>query len=106
MPFVEGYLTGLALIVLIGPVLFVLLRTTLDQGRAAGFAVVAGIFVGDVIAVLLCAYGVAGAIQQRWLQVYLALGGGLLLLGLGVRYLLRPGTNTMDGSPRAAGLAT
>lgn len=91
MPFLEGYAAGLALIVLIGPVLFVLLRATLERGRGPGFAVALGIFVSDIVAVLLCTFGVARYLQDPGVERWLALGGGALLLGFGVRYLLAPG---------------
>ncbi len=91
MAFLEGYVAGLALIVLIGPVLFVLLQATLERGRPSGFAVAVGIFVSDVVAVALCALGVARYLQDPGVERWLALGGGALLLGFGVRYLLAPG---------------
>jgi len=91
MPFLEGYAAGLALIVLIGPVLFVLLRATLERGRGPGFAVALGIFVSDIVAVLLCTFGVARYLQSPGVGRWLALGGGALLLGFGVRYLAAPG---------------
>ena len=82
MPLLEGYLTGLALIVLIGPVLFVLLRATLERGRPHGFAVALGIFVSDVIAVLLCTLGLARFLRDGQVQMWLALGGGGPWLGV------------------------
>ena len=90
MPLLEGYLTGLALVVLIGPVLFVLLRSTLERGRAAGLAVALGIFASDVLAVALCALGLASRLQDPRVGPWLAGAGGLLLLGFGGRYLIAP----------------
>jgi len=91
MAFLEGYATGLALIMLIGPVLFVLLGATLERGRGPGFAVALGIFVSDIVAVLLCTFGVAPHLQAPGVARWLALGGGALLLGFGVFYLVAPG---------------
>lgn len=91
MAFLEGYVTGLALVVLIGPVLFVLLQATLERGRGPGFAVALGIFVSDIVAVVLCTLGVARYLQDPGVERWLALGGGALLLGFGLRYLLAPG---------------
>ncbi len=91
MVFLEGYAVGLALIVLIGPVLFVLLQATLERGRGPGFAVALGIFVSDIIAVLLCTFGVAPFLRAPGVKRWLALGGAALLLGFGVFYLVAPG---------------
>lgn len=91
MPFLEGYVAGLALIVLIGPVLFVLLQATLERGRGPGFAVALGIFVSDITAVLLCTFSVARFLQDPGVERWLALGGAALVLGFGVWYLVAPG---------------
>ena len=91
MSFFQGYLAGLALIVLIGPVLFVLIQATLEYGKASGFMVAFGIFVSDIIAVLLVAYGASGFFQDADNQFWLALGGGAILLGLGIKYVISPG---------------
>ena len=59
MAFIEGYLLGLLLIVLIGPVLFVLLNITLTQGRRHGIAVALGICMSDLGLVWLLFQGSA-----------------------------------------------
>jgi threonine/homoserine/homoserine lactone efflux protein len=106
MPLLEGYATGLALIVLIGPVLFVLVQSTLERGKSHGFAVALGIFVSDVIAVLLCGLGAAAFFDDPGVQPWLALGGAVLLVGLGLRYLIKPTLNRpVDESPTAASWA-
>ncbi len=89
MPFLEGYALGLALIVLIGPVLFVLLQSTLERGRAPGFAVALGILVSDILAVLLLSLGAAQLLSQPEAQSWLGIAGGLMLLSFGLLYLLR-----------------
>lgn len=96
MPFLEGYITGLALIVLIGPVLFILLRITLEFGKASGFAVALGIFVSDIIAVLLCSFGAASFFTNPSNQLWIALGGALLLSGFGLRYIIKPDLSKAD----------
>lgn len=106
MPFVEGYATGLALIVLIGPVLFVLLQATWARGRSNGLAVAFGIFVSDVIAVLLCAFGVGPYLESPAVRPWLAWGGAALLLGFGVSALRGPPTTSPRPAPiKWAGLA-
>ncbi|MBW2528031.1 MAG: LysE family translocator [Deltaproteobacteria bacterium] len=106
MPLLEGYLTGLALIVLIGPVLFVLVQSTLERGRGHGFAVALGIFVSDVIAVSICGLGAAAFLDDPRSKPLLALGGAIVVLALGLRYVLAPAvTMKPDESPTAASWA-
>lgn len=90
MPLLEGYAAGLALVVLIGPVLFVLLQSTLERGKSHGFAVAIGIFVSDILAVLLCSLGAAAFLDDPVVQPWLALAGAALVLTLGLRYVLAP----------------
>jgi threonine/homoserine/homoserine lactone efflux protein len=107
MPLLEGYATGLALIVLIGPVLFVLVQSTLDRGRGHGLAVALGIFVSDIIAVLLCGFGAAAFFDDPRVQPWLALGGAVLVVALGLSYLIAPTlTRPVDESPTAASWAS
>ena len=90
MAFLQGYLIGLGLIVLIGPVFFVLLQTTLQYGRWPGLTVAFGIFVSDIIAVALCVLGARAFFENQSNQKWIAWGGGLLLLAFGLKYLLKP----------------
>ena len=85
---IEGYLAGLTLVILIGPVLFVLLHATLTQGRLSGVAVALGIFISDVLAVELCLWGGGEWVRSAQVQTLLAGSGGLILLVLGLRYFL------------------
>jgi len=88
--FLEGYLIGLSLVILIGPVLFVLLNSTLQGGRASGTAVALGIFMSDVFIVALCYLGSAGLeMSEERIQALCWLGAAVLI-GLGYRYLSAP----------------
>ncbi len=90
MAFLEGYLVGLGLVVLIGPVFFTLLSATLQQGQNAGLAVALGIFVSDIICVLLCSFGWSAFFQNTSNQYYIGLVGAALLISFGFGYILRP----------------
>ena len=86
MAFLEGYLTGLALVVLIGPVFFMLLGATLQSGRRSGFAVALGIFLSDILAVTISFFGFAAVFLSPEATPVLEMISGLLLLGIGLRY--------------------
>lgn len=87
--FIDGFLVGLALVFLIGPVFFTLLKTSLQHGVVAGSLVALGIFVSDILAVLLCVYGASAFLKSDESRFYLALVGGVVLITLGFRYFLK-----------------
>ncbi len=87
--FLDGFLVGLALIILIGPVFFTLLKTSLQHGVIAGSLVALGIIVSDILAVLLCVYGASAFLKSDESRFYLALVGGVVLIALGVRYFFK-----------------
>ncbi|MEM7370541.1 MAG: LysE family translocator [Bacteroidota bacterium] len=91
MAFLEGFATGLAFIVFLGPVFFTLLRSSLEHGFRSGFSVALGIFSSDVICViLLYGLGVTDLITDPQNQFYISLGGSAILIGLGIKYMISP----------------
>ena len=93
MAFLEGFLVGLGMVVFIGPVFFTLLKSALNYGFWAGMMVAFGIFVSDVVCVALCSFGAIPFFKNEENQFYLAVGGALILFGLGLKYLLKPNVN-------------
>lgn len=93
MAFLEGFGVGLAMVVFIGPVFFTLLKSALNYGFWAGMMVALGIFISDVVCVGLCAFGAIPFFKNPENQFYLAVGGSVILFGLGLKYLLRPNVN-------------
>lgn len=96
MPLLQGFVIGLGLAFLIGPVFFTLLKASLQQGVWSGLAVAFGIFLSDILCVVLCVLGTAKYLNNEENQAYLAMGGGIILLGLGVNYVVRPKVSTGD----------
>lgn len=96
MAFLEGFAVGLAMVVFIGPVFFTLLKSALNYGFWAGMMVALGIFISDVVCVALCSLGAIPFFENTENQFYLALGGSVILFGLGLKYLLRPNINVDD----------
>lgn len=93
MAFLEGFAVGLAMIVFIGPVFFTLLKSALNYGFWAGMMVALGIFISDVVCVALCSLGAIPFFENDQNQFYLAIGGSIILFGLGLKYLLKPNVN-------------
>lgn len=93
MVFFEGFLIGLAMVVFIGPVFFTLLKSALNYGFWAGMMVALGIFFSDVVCVGLCSFGAIPFFENTENQFYLAIGGSVILFGLGLKYLFKPNVN-------------
>lgn len=84
------------MIIFIGPVFFLLLTTSFEQGTKAGLAVAVGIIISDVICAALCYYGLSQFLTAEKSQFWMAIIGGILLIGMGVSYLLKKPTVKMD----------
>ena len=103
MPALTGFLLGFAVAATPGPIFFLCLQRALTRGWRAGVTSGLGVATADAIYGTLAAFGVAAVSaalegQQRWLT----LAGGLALIGLGVRGLLRspagsPSPSTVKG---------
>ncbi len=86
-PILKGLLSGLAYGLLIGPLFFMNLRTTLTHGVRQGMALVAGAFTSDLILVLTCWWGaskLAAISQDSAFQTWFGIICGLMLLGFGI----------------------
>ena len=95
MAFLDGFLVGLGLIILIGPVLFTLLQASFQGGFLSGLAVATGIIVSDVIAVLICMFGAGFLMKNPASMFYFAGLGVVLLLTFGVTYLVKSPEETL-----------
>lgn len=94
MAIITGILLGLSTLAFIGPVLFYLLKSAIESGFKAGIAVAMGIILGDIICVVLAFYGAEHFFNNIDNQRWIALGGGLILLAIGLKYVLKPNINT------------
>lgn len=90
MTFLEGLLTGLAMIIFIGPVLFTLIQAALSFGFRGGFAVALGIIISDVLAILICKLGAAAFFIDEGNRMWISFLGAAILIGMALRYLFRP----------------
>ncbi|MFT4525493.1 MAG: threonine/homoserine/homoserine lactone efflux protein [Bacteroidia bacterium] len=90
MAILKGFILGLGMVVFIGPVLFTLLKSTLQYGFGAGMSVAWGIFISDVVCMGLCAFGAVKFFENPENQIWLAVGGTVILLGLGLKYIIKP----------------
>jgi len=88
--FLEGLITGIGMLIFVGPVFFTLLQAAFQYGFRSGFAVAFGIFVSDVVCVILCKMGADAFFTQETNHFWIGVAGGILLIGMGINYLVNP----------------
>ena len=88
----NGIGMGFALSILVGPILFTLIQTSLDRGAFSGFMVGMGIWVSDFLFIAASYWGLAYLARiTAWpaFEETLGTGGGIFLAGLGIVILLQ-----------------
>ncbi len=86
----NGFLFGLLLCILIGPVFFALLHNAIEKGFWAGFFMAIGISLSDIIYILVISLGVSSFLKDENFQKWMGGVGGLIMLAFGAYYLLKP----------------
>jgi threonine/homoserine/homoserine lactone efflux protein len=85
--FVQGLGFGLILQISVGPVCIAVLHKSIDQGFRHAFAMSWGAALVDALYIVLSVVGVSALLQFQSARMIIGLGGALLLLLFGLRYL-------------------
>jgi threonine/homoserine/homoserine lactone efflux protein len=85
-----GALLGLSTLLFVGPVFFYLIKSSLAHSTKAGVAVAVGIIIGDIIYAVLVIKGLGRFFESEENQKWLAIAGGILLIAMGIKYLIKP----------------
>jgi threonine/homoserine/homoserine lactone efflux protein len=85
---VQGIKVGIVLTFLIGPVFFAILQTSIERGFWNGVSVALGVSFSDTLSVMVCYLGASQILYNDGLQIYLAYGGGVLIIGFGLYNVL------------------
>ena len=93
MPFIDGFTVGFAMIIFVGPVLFTILQISLEKGFLAGFMTALGVFVSDVICVIICYYGANSFIKDSTNDLWISILGTIILFSIGLKYIIKPNLN-------------
>ncbi len=82
--FIKGIILGILLGISVGPVIFAIIKQSINNGHKAGYAFIAGISLSDISVVVVCNF--FGSFFQEALshQKMIALVGGCFLIGLGI----------------------
>jgi threonine/homoserine/homoserine lactone efflux protein len=83
----KGIVSGIVLALLIGPVFFTLLQTSIERGFKSGFWVAVGISFSDALYILVSYLGLYQFFESATSRLYLSYVGGGILLVFGVYYV-------------------
>lgn len=83
----KGIVSGVVLALLIGPVFFTILQTSIERGFNSGFFVAIGVSLSDAFYIFISYLGLVPFVTDESSRHYLAYGGALVLFGFGVYYL-------------------
>jgi threonine/homoserine/homoserine lactone efflux protein len=84
----NGLQVGIVLTFLVGPVFFTIIQTSIERGFTRGALIAVGVSLSDILYVLICYLGFAQIMADSNMKVYLAYGGGVVLIGFGLYHLL------------------
>lgn len=84
----EGIQFGIVLAFLIGPVFFTILQTSIEKGFFYGVMVAIGVSLSDFVYVAICYLGLINLVNDPNNRVYLAYGGGGILIAFGLYHLI------------------
>ena len=86
----NGFLYGLLLCVLIGPVFFALIQNSIERGFWSGFFMAMGIALSDAFYIFVTYFGISRFVDNPSFNMWLGGVGGLIMLGFGIASILKP----------------
>lgn len=84
----HGVKFGLILALLVGPVFFTIIQTSVEKGFWSGVLVAFGVSLSDIIYVSICYMGLAQFLEDGEFRTTLAYAGGAILILFGLYHLL------------------
>lgn len=95
---VDGILLGLLISILIGPVFFLLINTSMRFGFRAAMILEIGILASDVSYILLAWFGLGNFMLDPTFQYWMGIVGGILVLGFAIS-ILSSKKNPLENEP-------
>lgn len=86
----NGFLHGLLLSVLIGPVFFALIQNSIEKGFWSGFFMAVGIALSDSFYIGVTYFGISQFVDNPTFNMWLGGLGGTILLVFGMVYIFKP----------------
>jgi threonine/homoserine/homoserine lactone efflux protein len=95
----EGLEMGLLLSMMIGPVFFALVTTSMDHGFKQSAILAFGVFLSDLVYVVVTYFGVQALTFIPNVEQYLGFFGGLILISIGIRFFRKKITDLPKETP-------
>jgi threonine/homoserine/homoserine lactone efflux protein len=103
-PFLQGILLGLTFAVLLGPAFFALIQTSIHRGFNRGALLAMGIFLSDLVALVLCYFGASQILGSDPREnAYFSVIGGIILVIFGTYTFTRIVRKDSTGEVREDG---
>lgn len=84
---IKGLGIGLILVLSVGPVIFTILKQSLNNGHRGGFSFVIGVWISDILLVVISNVFSELVKQMLKFQSTIAIFGSVFLIGMGVFYV-------------------
>ncbi len=84
---IKGFLMGLLLVISVGPVIFTIIKQSINNGKEGGFSFVAGVWVSDLVWVLLSNLFSEFVTALLDFKKPIGIAGSAFLISMGVFYL-------------------
>ena len=92
----EGVLFGGLVIFLVGPVFLALVQTSIVSGPPKALSFAVGVWISDLVILLLAWYGIAQIGGGNDYKTYLGMAGGVVLIGFGLFSIFKNDRNSPD----------
>lgn len=83
-PLLKGILLGLILSISVGPVIFAIIKQSINNGHKAGYFFVAGVSASDISLVLICNFFTSLFNTALSHKTSIAVAGSIFLIGVGI----------------------
>lgn len=80
----KGVLLGLTVAIIVGPVFFTLLQTSINRGLKAGVQLAVGVVLSDLVLIVLSYVGILQLINNSHNYIIIGIAGGILLVVIGL----------------------
>ncbi len=87
-PLIKGLVLGIFLAISVGPVIFAILKQSINNGHKAGYMFVAGISISDISLVLVCNFFTTLFNTVLNHKTFIAVAGSIFLIVMGIYTLL------------------
>lgn len=83
----NGILSGIVLSLLVGPVFFTIIQTSVERGFKSGVLVAVGVSLSDSFYITIAYLGISQITEYDHVKLYLAHAGGVMLILFGLYHL-------------------